>query len=918
MALQHLRSGTANKRPIATAMSDGQLAVNTNLDSPGLFFKNSNGDLVKVGPVHIGSTAPNASPASTAATALVSGTAYQILTVGTSDFTTVGAGSNAVGVVFTASGTTTGTGTVSGQQGNERGEMWLDNTGGRYVLKIYDGTAWRSEADEFVNATGDTMTGDLLFNNANIVFEGSAADEHETTLTVANPTADRTITLPNVTGTVLTTGDTGSVTSAMIVDGTIVNADVNASAAIGLSKLATGALPTGITVASANIVDGSIVNADINASAAIAGTKVSPDFGSQAITTTGIINANGKVSFPLGSESAPSLLPGSDTNTGIFSPGADSLAITTSGTQRVVVDSSGDVHIGGTLPSAPNISLNANGGATFAGVVTAPTANSGTNTTQVATTAFVTAAVPDVSGKANLASPTFTGTPAAPTASSGTNTTQIATTAFVTAAVPNVSGKADLASPTFTGTPAAPTASGGTNTTQLATTAFVTAAVPDVSGKANLASPTFTGVPAAPTAGSGTSTTQIATTAFVTASPTFTGTPAAPTAGSGTNTTQLATTAFVTAAVAGGGGSSFSTDIVVNSLTVGRGAGNVSSNTAFGDDALGASTSGANNVGVGKDALSSLTSGNNCTALGKDALRSNTASDLVAVGKNALYFNTTGGSNAGFGTGALFTNTTGSGNLAIGIRAGDNITTGSQNIVIGTDADASTATVSNEITLGSTAINSLRIPGLQAGASDGDVLTYSSSAGKITLAAASGGGGGGGAMEYISTTTISAATANVGFDLSDANYDFFVLKAYGCKFTATPTNGYCVYFNFYDGAYNPSSVGTNRMSFLYQRNRLDGSTIASSSAYSHNLTLFLGWTPTTSANFGFSAEVGGKTNSPVTINSNFLEGTSTSSGCPSAAGVAPNSSNNMTYMTVMPSTTTFAAGTFLLYGIKNS
>lgn len=43
----------------------------------------------------------------------------------------------------------------------------------------------------------------------------------------------------------------------------------------------------------------------------------------------------------------------------------------------------------------------------------------------------------DISGKANLASPTFTGTPAAPTATAGTNTTQIATTAFVTTAVAN-------------------------------------------------------------------------------------------------------------------------------------------------------------------------------------------------------------------------------------------------------------------------------------------------------------------------------------------------------------------------------------------------------------------------------------------------------------------------------------------------
>ena len=46
---------------------------------------------------------------------------------------------------------------------------------------------------------------------------------------------------------------------------------------------------------------------------------------------------------------------------------------------------------------------------------------------------------------APLASPAFTGTPTAPTAAAGTNTTQIATTAFVTAATPDISGKADTA-----------------------------------------------------------------------------------------------------------------------------------------------------------------------------------------------------------------------------------------------------------------------------------------------------------------------------------------------------------------------------------------------------------------------------------------------------------------------------------------
>jgi len=50
-----------------------------------------------------------------------------------------------------------------------------------------------------------------------VIFEGSTADAFETTLTVIDPTADRTITLPNVTGTVVTTGDTATVSAAMLV-----------------------------------------------------------------------------------------------------------------------------------------------------------------------------------------------------------------------------------------------------------------------------------------------------------------------------------------------------------------------------------------------------------------------------------------------------------------------------------------------------------------------------------------------------------------------------------------------------------------------------------------------------------------------------------------------------------------------------
>ena len=71
----------------------------------------------------------------------------------------------------------------------------------------------------------------------NLSFEGTTEDNNQTSLAVTDPTQDNTITLPNTTGTIITSGDTGTVNSTMITDGTIVNADINASAAISQSKL---------------------------------------------------------------------------------------------------------------------------------------------------------------------------------------------------------------------------------------------------------------------------------------------------------------------------------------------------------------------------------------------------------------------------------------------------------------------------------------------------------------------------------------------------------------------------------------------------------------------------------------------------------------------------------------------------------
>lgn len=149
---------------------------------------------------------------------------------------------------------------------------------------------------------------------------------------------------------------------------------------------------------------------------------------------------------------------------------------------------------------------------------------------------------------APLASPALTGTPTAPTAAVDTNTTQLATTAYVVGqgylkSATASSTYAPLASPALTGTPTAPTAAANTNTTQVATTAFVLG-----QGNATAGTIAMNGTQAAGTSNLYARADHVHptdTSRAPLASPTFTGTPAAPTAAVDTNTTQIATTAYV-------------------------------------------------------------------------------------------------------------------------------------------------------------------------------------------------------------------------------------------------------------------------------------------------------------------------------------------------------------------------------------
>ena len=95
----------------------------------------------------------------------------------------------------------------------EAGELAMNVTEGKFYTKTSGGVVKEmggagSVTLNDVTTNGATTTNDILLDQgANLIFEGNLANAYETTLTVAEPTADRTITLPNQSGTVAMDGD---------------------------------------------------------------------------------------------------------------------------------------------------------------------------------------------------------------------------------------------------------------------------------------------------------------------------------------------------------------------------------------------------------------------------------------------------------------------------------------------------------------------------------------------------------------------------------------------------------------------------------------------------------------------------------------------------------------------------------------
>jgi len=155
--------------------------------------------------------------------------------------------------------------------------------------------------EQKLSSRGGTMTGNLhLAKDIDISFEGDTDNNFETTLTVADPTADRTITFPDVTGNVVTTGDTGtvatgmiadsSITSAKIVDGTISTADI-ADGNITTAKLAAGGVTTA-KIANDAITLQKMANDSVGTGELIDDAVTTAKIINDAVTTAKIADAN--------------------------------------------------------------------------------------------------------------------------------------------------------------------------------------------------------------------------------------------------------------------------------------------------------------------------------------------------------------------------------------------------------------------------------------------------------------------------------------------------------------------------------------------------------------------------------------------------------------------------------------------------
>ena len=184
---------------------------------------------------------------------------------GTGVTTSTGSGANVLGTSPTISSPTiTGTGAIAGTfTGNLTGNVTgsSGSTTGNAATATALATARTFQLTGDVEASGVTFDGTGNVSLTTVIGTGAIVN--------ADVNVSAAIDKTKISGTAITAGDTGTVTSTMIANDTIVNADINSAAAIAYSKLNLAG-----SITSSDIVDATIVNADISATAAIAKTKL--------------------------------------------------------------------------------------------------------------------------------------------------------------------------------------------------------------------------------------------------------------------------------------------------------------------------------------------------------------------------------------------------------------------------------------------------------------------------------------------------------------------------------------------------------------------------------------------------------------------------------------------------------------------
>lgn len=254
--------------------------------------------------------------------------------------TTVAANSIALGTDTTGNyvaGNTAGTGiTVTGTAG----EGWSP------TISIDSTVATLTGAQTLTNKTLQDSTTFIVDNT-------DATKKVQFDVAGVTTATTRTLTIPNVNGTIVTTGDTGTVTSAMIADGTIVNADINASAGIVDTKLAT------ISTAG-KVLNSATTATNLNTAGTIVARDASGDFAAGIITAS--LNGNASTSTTLQTPKTISM-SGAITGTATSFDGSANITIptTVSTTQGGIVYGSSATAYGTTAAGTSGYILSSNG-----------------------------------------------------------------------------------------------------------------------------------------------------------------------------------------------------------------------------------------------------------------------------------------------------------------------------------------------------------------------------------------------------------------------------------------------------------------------------------------------------------------------------------------------------------------------------